>query len=129
MGTVFDRQLRIAIRGVMLRRVLTVVVMTGRVATIIRIHDRTEVSSTTVLLGLQVRKDTRTMPHLLHATHVGNFIRARHVIGLLELVSLMVRLGIWPRIALKMVETVVREMGTTINLLLRGEYSLRPRIR
>ncbi|GJS07587.1 reverse transcriptase domain-containing protein [Tanacetum coccineum] len=37
--------------------------------------------------------------------------------------------GIWQRIALRMVETVVREIGTTINLLLRGEYFLRPRIR
>ncbi|GJU27726.1 putative reverse transcriptase domain-containing protein [Tanacetum coccineum] len=33
------------------------------------------------------------------------------------------------RDCLRMVSTVVREMGTTINLLLRGEYSLRPRIR
>ncbi|GJV95919.1 hypothetical protein Tco_1547496 [Tanacetum coccineum] len=113
----------------MIRRVMTVAVMTDRVAIIIRSHGRTEVSSITVLLGLQVRKDTRTMPPLLHATHVGNFIRARHVIGLLELVSLVVRLGIWPGIALRMVETMVREMGTSINLLLRGEYFLRPRIR
>ncbi|GJR96002.1 putative reverse transcriptase domain-containing protein [Tanacetum coccineum] len=37
--------------------------------------------------------------------------------------------SIWQGIALRMVETVVREMGTTINLLLRGEYFLRPRIR
>ncbi|GJZ66721.1 hypothetical protein Tco_0623417 [Tanacetum coccineum] len=124
MGTVFDRQLRIAIRGVMIRRVMTVAVMIGRVATIIRSHGRTEVSSTTVLLGLQVRKDTRTMPPLLHVTHVGNFIRARHIIGLLELVSLLVRLSIWPGIALRMVETVVGEMGTTINLLIRGEFFL-----
>ncbi|GKA31697.1 hypothetical protein Tco_0718002 [Tanacetum coccineum] len=129
MGTVFDRHLRIAIKGVMIRRVMTVAVMTGRVATVIRSHGRTKVSSTTVLLGLQVRKDTRTMPPLLHVTHVGNFIRAGHVIGLLELVSLVVRLGIWLGIALRMVETVVGEMGTTINLLLRGEYFLRPRIR
>ncbi|GJY55254.1 hypothetical protein Tco_0454369 [Tanacetum coccineum] len=70
-------------------RVLTVAVMTGRVATVIRSYDITEVSSTTVLLGLQVRKDAWTMPPLLHVTYVGNFIRARHVIGLLELVSLM----------------------------------------
>ncbi|GJR52689.1 retrotransposon protein, putative, ty3-gypsy subclass [Tanacetum coccineum] len=56
MGTVFDRQLRIAIRGVMIRRVMTVAVMTGRVATVIRSHGRTEVSSTTVLLGLQVTR-------------------------------------------------------------------------
>ncbi|GKC74278.1 hypothetical protein Tco_1120161 [Tanacetum coccineum] len=124
MGTVFDRQLRIAIIGVMIKRVMTVVVMTCKMATVIRCHGRTEVSSTTVLLGLQVRKDTRTMPPLLHAKHVGNFIRARHVIGLLELVSLVVRLGIWPGISLRMVETVVREIGTTINLLLRGEYLL-----
>ncbi|GJR26747.1 hypothetical protein Tco_1102979 [Tanacetum coccineum] len=66
--------------------------------TVIRSHGRTEVSSTTVLLGLQVRKDTRTMPPLLHVTHVGNFIRARHVTQLLKLVSLVVRLGIWPGI-------------------------------
>ncbi|GKB27169.1 hypothetical protein Tco_0866570 [Tanacetum coccineum] len=49
--------------------------------------------------------------------------------GLLELVSLVVRLGIWPGIALRMVETMVGEIGTTINLLLKGEYFLRPRIR
>ncbi|GKE21915.1 hypothetical protein Tco_1433427, partial [Tanacetum coccineum] len=104
-------------------------ILRERVATVIRSHGRTKVSSTTVLLGLQVRKDTRTMPPLLHATHVGNFIWVRHVIGLLKLVLLVVRLGIWPGIALRMVETVVREMGTTINLLLRGEYFLRPRIR
>ncbi|GJU20768.1 hypothetical protein Tco_1154110, partial [Tanacetum coccineum] len=60
-----------------------------RVATVIRSYDITEVSSITVLLGLQVRKDAWTMPPLLHVTYVGNFIRARHVIGLLELVSLM----------------------------------------
>ncbi|GKA46630.1 hypothetical protein Tco_0739513 [Tanacetum coccineum] len=95
-----------------------------RVATVIRSHGRTEVSSTTVLLGLQVRKDTRTMPPLLHVTHVGNFIRARHVTQLLKLVSLVVRLGIWPGIALRMVETVVEEMGTTSNLLLRSKYFL-----
>ncbi|GKD67230.1 hypothetical protein Tco_1309338 [Tanacetum coccineum] len=109
-GTVFDRQLRVAIRegmirrsmtgmvmtgrvtirGVMIRRVMTVAVMTGKVATVIRSHGRTEVSNTTVLLGLQVRKDTQTIPLLLHVTHVGNFIRARHVTGLLELVSLLV---------------------------------------
>ncbi|GJV69423.1 hypothetical protein Tco_1484932 [Tanacetum coccineum] len=124
MGTVFDRQLRIAIRGVMIRRVMTVAVMTSRVATVIKSHGRTKGSSTTILLGLHVRKDTRTMPSLLHVTHVGNFIRARHVTGLLELVSLMVRLGIWPGIAQKMVETVVEEMGTTTNLLLRGKYFL-----
>ncbi|GJX55443.1 zinc finger, CCHC-type, retrotransposon gag domain protein [Tanacetum coccineum] len=128
-GTVFDRQLRIAIRGVMIRRVMTVSVMTSRVATVIRSHDITEVSSTTVLLGLQVRKDIQIMPPLLHVTYVGNFIRARHVIGLLELVSLVVQLGIWPGIALRMVETVIGEVGTTINLLLRGEYFLRLRIR
>ncbi|GKB75682.1 putative reverse transcriptase domain-containing protein, partial [Tanacetum coccineum] len=120
MGTVFDRQLKIAIRGVMIRRVMTVIVMTSGVATVIRSHGRTEVSSTTVLLGLQARKDTWTMPPLLHVTHVGNSIRARHVTGLLELVSLMVRLGIWPGIALRMVEMVVEEIGTTSNLLLRG---------
>ncbi|GKE52342.1 hypothetical protein Tco_1487498, partial [Tanacetum coccineum] len=69
------------------------------------------------------------MPPLFHVAYLGNFIRARHVIGLLELVSLVVRLGIWPGIALRMVETVVGEMRMTINLLLRGEYFLRPRIR
>ncbi|GKD15428.1 hypothetical protein Tco_1199835 [Tanacetum coccineum] len=99
-------------------------ILRERVATVIRSHDITKVSSTTVLLGLQVRKDTQTMPHLLHVTYVGNFIRARHVIGLLELVSLVVRLGIWPGIALRMVETMVGEMRMTINLLLRGEYFL-----
>nr|GEV62500.1 hypothetical protein [Tanacetum cinerariifolium] len=36
--------------------------------------------------------------------------------------------GIWPGIALRMVETVVGEMRTIINLLLRGEYFLQPRI-
>ncbi|GKC05417.1 putative reverse transcriptase domain-containing protein [Tanacetum coccineum] len=35
------------------QRVMTVAVMTGRMATVIRRHGRTEVSSTTVLLGLQ----------------------------------------------------------------------------
>ncbi|GJT23093.1 putative reverse transcriptase domain-containing protein [Tanacetum coccineum] len=53
MGTVFDRQLRIAIRGVMIKRVMTVAVMTGRVTTVIRSHDITEVSNKTILLGLQ----------------------------------------------------------------------------
>ncbi|GJW17609.1 putative reverse transcriptase domain-containing protein [Tanacetum coccineum] len=48
-------------------------ILRERVATVIRSHGRTKVSSTTVLLGLQVRKDTRTMPPLLHVTHVGNF--------------------------------------------------------
>ncbi|GJU77922.1 putative reverse transcriptase domain-containing protein [Tanacetum coccineum] len=52
--TVFDRQLWIAMRGVMIKKVMTVAVMTGRVATVIRSHGRTKVSSTTVLLGLQV---------------------------------------------------------------------------
>ncbi|GKA41070.1 hypothetical protein Tco_0733663 [Tanacetum coccineum] len=48
-----------------------------RVATIIKGHiNRTVVSSTTVLLGLQVKRDTRTMPPLLYVKHVGNFIRA-----------------------------------------------------
>ncbi|GJT72806.1 retrotransposon protein, putative, ty3-gypsy subclass [Tanacetum coccineum] len=56
MGTVFDRQLRIAIRGVMIRRIMTVAVITGRVATVIKSHGRTEVSNTTVLLGLQVTR-------------------------------------------------------------------------
>ncbi|GKD51767.1 hypothetical protein Tco_1280743 [Tanacetum coccineum] len=97
---------------------MTVAVTTGRVATVIRSHDITEVNSTTVLLGLQVRKDTLTIPPLFHVTYVGNFIRARHVIGLLELVSLVVRLGIWLGIALRMVEAVVGEMRMTINLLL-----------
>ncbi|GJR41533.1 putative reverse transcriptase domain-containing protein [Tanacetum coccineum] len=129
MGTVFDRQLRVTIREGMIRRVMTVAVMIGRMEIVIRRHGRTEVSSTTVLLGLQVKKDTQTMPPLLHVTHVENFIRARHVTRLLELVSLVVRQGIWPGIALRMVEMVVGEMGTTINLLLRGEYFLRPRIR
>ncbi|GJT76797.1 hypothetical protein Tco_1043522, partial [Tanacetum coccineum] len=53
MGIVFDRQLGIAIRGVMIRRVMTVAIMTGRLETVIRSHDITEVSTTTVLLGLQ----------------------------------------------------------------------------
>ncbi|GKG26249.1 hypothetical protein Tco_0399395 [Tanacetum coccineum] len=128
MGTIFDRQLRIAIRGVMIRRVMTVAFMTGRVASVIRSHGRTEVSSTTVLLGLQVRKDTWTMPPLLHMTYVANFIRTRHIIGLLKLVSLVVQLGIWPGIAIRMMETVVGEMGTKINLLLRGKFFLQPRI-
>ncbi|GKD51117.1 retrotransposon protein, putative, ty3-gypsy subclass [Tanacetum coccineum] len=60
---------RLAIKGVMIKRVMTVALMTGRVSTVIRSHGKTEVSSTTVLLGLHVRKDTRTMPPLLHATH------------------------------------------------------------
>ncbi|GJY79576.1 ribonuclease H-like domain-containing protein [Tanacetum coccineum] len=102
MGTVFNRQLRVAIKEGMIRRVMTVAVMTGRMETIIRRHGRTEVRSTTVLLGLQVRLDTRTMPPLLHVTHMENFIWERHVTRLLELVSLVVRLGIWPGIALRM---------------------------
>ncbi|GJR14159.1 reverse transcriptase domain-containing protein [Tanacetum coccineum] len=63
------------------------------------------------------------MAPLLYLTHVGNSIRARHVTGLLELVSLVIRLGIWPGIDLRMVETVVEEMGTTSNLLLRVNIS------
>ncbi|GKE00555.1 putative reverse transcriptase domain-containing protein, partial [Tanacetum coccineum] len=37
-------------------------ILRERIATVIKRHGRTEVSSTTVLLGRQVRKDTRTMP-------------------------------------------------------------------
>ncbi|GJT19469.1 hypothetical protein Tco_0878175 [Tanacetum coccineum] len=80
-------------------RNMEILLMIDRVEIVIRSHGRTEVSSTTVLLGLQVRKDTRMMPPLLHVTYVGNFFRARHVIGLLELISFVIRLGMWPWIA------------------------------
>ncbi|GJZ80057.1 hypothetical protein Tco_0644894 [Tanacetum coccineum] len=104
MRIVFDRQLRIAIRGVMIRRVMTVA-FSGqagggggggggwRNSKSEGPWQEPEVRSTTGLLrSFRSGKDTRTMP-LLHATHVGNFIRARHAIGLLELVSLVVRLA------------------------------------
>ncbi|GKC53623.1 putative reverse transcriptase domain-containing protein, partial [Tanacetum coccineum] len=48
---------RVTIRGVMIRRVMTVAVMTGKVATVIRSHSRTEVSSTTVLLDWDMPTD------------------------------------------------------------------------
>ncbi|GJX18858.1 zinc finger, CCHC-type, retrotransposon gag domain protein [Tanacetum coccineum] len=50
----------------------------------------------------------------------GKLHLAGHVIGLLELASLVVRLGIWLGVVLRMAETVVREVGTTSKLLQKG---------
>ncbi|GJR20591.1 hypothetical protein Tco_0969118 [Tanacetum coccineum] len=78
---------------------------------------RIGIGSTTVPPGLQVRRDIRTIPLLLHVRHVENLIRAGHVIELLELATLVVRLSIWLGIVLGKVETVMKEVGTTSEIL------------
>nr|GEZ26966.1 hypothetical protein [Tanacetum cinerariifolium] len=51
-------------------------VMTGRVVIVVRsLISRIRISSTTTRLGLRVKRDTLTMPLLLHVIHVGNFIQ------------------------------------------------------
>ncbi|GJS73544.1 hypothetical protein Tco_0706385, partial [Tanacetum coccineum] len=125
-----ERDGGVAVGGNMIRTVMTATIMTGKVAMVIRGHgeieiSRTEVGRTTVLLGLQVRRDIRTIPLLFHVRHVENFIRAGHVIGLLELATLVVLLSIWLGIVLRIAETVVKEMGMTSELLRKGVISIR----
>ncbi|GJR38228.1 hypothetical protein Tco_1213912 [Tanacetum coccineum] len=91
-----NRQLRIAIRGVMIRRVMTVAVMTGRVATVIRSHGRTKSAGRwgvvqPFLLGLRVT-------------------RAGFTCGSLDMA----------RDFHRMVETVMRIMGTVLSLTAKG---------
>nr|GFC95624.1 hypothetical protein [Tanacetum cinerariifolium] len=75
---------RTIIRGISVRGEMMVGVMTGRVVIVFRsLISRIRISSTTACLGLRVKRDTPTMPLLLHVIHVGNFIQAGRVTELL----------------------------------------------
>nr|GFA40476.1 zinc finger, CCHC-type, retrotransposon Gag domain protein [Tanacetum cinerariifolium] len=66
---------RTIIKGILVRGEMMVGGMTGGVVIVVRsLISRINISSTTARLGLRVRRDTLTMPLLLHVIHVGNFI-------------------------------------------------------